>query len=163
MSWEGVRSDQRADRDASGVPQRLILVETRETLQSEQGGRQGWTSSLADPVKGGFGPLGQQLPGGVRVAHVSAEARPDWLGGRPNQRVEFADFSDPSRKALNAATVRVTLRAVTSRTRYANDLGVHAALVAVTDNVNQPKGHRDLAGWLPPRGVVRVEVFSGAG
>ena len=107
--------------------------------------------------------MNQQLPGGVGVAHVSAESRPDWIGGRPNRRVEFADFSDPSRKALNAATVRVTLRAVTSRTRYANDLGVHAALVAVTDNVNQPKGHRDLAGWLPPRGVVRVKVFSGAG
>ena len=37
------------------------------------------------------------------------------------------------------------------RTRYANDLGLSVSLVAVTDNVNQSKGDRDPADWLPPR------------
>jgi hypothetical protein len=38
---------------------------------------------------------------------------------------------------------------------------LYAALAAVTDNVNQSKGDRDLAGWLPPPRVVRAEVFGG--
>ena len=42
----------------------------------------------------------------------------------------------------------------TNRTRYANDLGLSAALVAVTDNVNQSKSDRDPADWLPPRTAV---------
>jgi len=37
------------------------------------------------------------------------------------------------------------------RTAYANDLGFWPSLVAVTDNVNQSKGDRDPAEWLPPR------------
>ena len=41
------------------------------------------------------------------------------------------------------------------RTRYANDLGVSVSLVAVTDNINQSKGDRDPAQWLPPRASVR--------
>lgn len=36
------------------------------------------------------------------------------------------------------------------RTAYANDLGDSRDLVAVTDNVNQSKGDRDPAEWLPP-------------
>ena len=36
------------------------------------------------------------------------------------------------------------------RAGYANDLGFAADLVAVTDNVNQSKGDRDPAEWLPP-------------
>ncbi|HST64122.1 MAG TPA: HNH endonuclease family protein [Mycobacteriales bacterium] len=36
------------------------------------------------------------------------------------------------------------------RTAYANDLGDSRDLVAVTDNVNQAKGDRDPAEWLPP-------------
>ena len=35
------------------------------------------------------------------------------------------------------------------RKRYANDLRDHRTLVAVTDNVNQSKGARDPAQWLP--------------
>jgi hypothetical protein len=42
----------------------------------------------------------------------------------------------------------------TNRTRYANDLGWYGSLVAVTDNVNQSKGERDPADWLPPRTAV---------
>jgi len=42
-----------------------------------------------------------------------------------------------------------------NRTRYANDLGLSATLIAVTDNVNQAKGDRDPAGWLPPRTAAR--------
>jgi hypothetical protein len=47
------------------------------------------------------------------------------------------------------------LWSVTNRTRYANDLGFSATLIAVTDNVNQAKGDRDPAGWLPPRTAAR--------
>jgi Protein of unknown function (DUF1524) len=36
------------------------------------------------------------------------------------------------------------------RQAYANDLGDPRDLVAVTDNVNQAKGDRDPAEWLPP-------------
>ena len=39
------------------------------------------------------------------------------------------------------------------RERYANDLGDPRSLVAVTDNVNQSKGDRDVAEWLPTFGV----------
>lgn len=36
------------------------------------------------------------------------------------------------------------------REAYANDLKFPATLVAVTDNVNESKGDRDVASWLPP-------------
>ena len=39
------------------------------------------------------------------------------------------------------------------RERFANDLGDARSLVAVTDNVNQSKGDRDVAEWLPEHGV----------
>jgi hypothetical protein len=42
-----------------------------------------------------------------------------------------------------------------NRTRYANDLGLSASLVAVTDNVNQSKSDQDPAEWLPPRTAAR--------
>lgn len=44
---------------------------------------------------------------------------------------------------------------VNNRARYANDLGSYATLIAVTDNVNQSKGDRDPAVWLPPRTAAR--------
>ena len=47
------------------------------------------------------------------------------------------------------------LWSVTNRTRYANDLGFAASLVAVTDNVNQSKSDKDPAAWLPPRTAAR--------
>lgn len=47
------------------------------------------------------------------------------------------------------------LWSVDRRTRYANDLGLPATLVAVTDNVNQAKSDKDPAGWLPPRSMAR--------
>ncbi|HEY5249249.1 MAG TPA: HNH endonuclease family protein [Dermatophilaceae bacterium] len=37
-----------------------------------------------------------------------------------------------------------------NRMRYANDLGFAASLQAVTDHVNQAKGDKDPAQWLPP-------------
>jgi len=39
------------------------------------------------------------------------------------------------------------------RERYANDLGDGRSLVAVTDNVNQSKGDRDPAEWMPEFGT----------
>lgn len=36
-----------------------------------------------------------------------------------------------------------------TREQYANDLGDYRTLVGVTDNVNQAKGDRDIAEWLP--------------
>ena len=36
------------------------------------------------------------------------------------------------------------------RQAFANDLGDSRTLVAVTDNVNQSKGDRDPAQWMPP-------------
>jgi hypothetical protein len=39
-----------------------------------------------------------------------------------------------------------------TRKRYANDLKDSRTLVAVTDNVNQSKGDRDPAGWMPRYG-----------
>ncbi|GAB3142976.1 HNH endonuclease family protein [Micromonospora sonneratiae] len=41
------------------------------------------------------------------------------------------------------------------RKAYANDLGDRRSLVAVTDNVNQAKGDKDPAEWLPPNQVCR--------
>lgn len=41
------------------------------------------------------------------------------------------------------------------REAYANDLGDPRSLVAVTDNVNQSKGDRDVAEWLPDLAVCR--------
>ncbi|MGV8895434.1 MAG: cell wall-binding repeat-containing protein [Rhodoglobus sp.] len=38
----------------------------------------------------------------------------------------------------------------TQRRDFANDLEVAYVLIAVTDNVNQSKGDRDPAGWMPP-------------
>jgi len=39
----------------------------------------------------------------------------------------------------------VRLWSVNNRSRYANDLGFYATLIAVTDNVNQTKGDGDPA------------------
>lgn len=47
------------------------------------------------------------------------------------------------------------LWSVANRTRYANDLGFAASLVAITDNVNQSKSAKDPAQWLPPRAAAR--------
>jgi hypothetical protein len=47
------------------------------------------------------------------------------------------------------------LWSATNRTRYANDLGFSATLIAVTDHVNSAKGDRDPAAWLPPRTAAR--------
>ncbi|HEX6967974.1 MAG TPA: HNH endonuclease family protein [Micromonosporaceae bacterium] len=40
----------------------------------------------------------------------------------------------------------------TRRRAFANDLGDYRSLVAVTDNVNQAKGDKDPAEWMPPYG-----------
>jgi len=48
----------------------------------------------------------------------------------------------------------------TSRRRaFANDLGDRRSLVAVTDNVNQSKGDRDPAAWLPPYAAARCQYI----
>ena len=47
------------------------------------------------------------------------------------------------------------LWSVNNRTRYANDLGFSASLVAVTDNVNMSKSAKDPAEWLPPLASAR--------
>jgi hypothetical protein len=44
-----------------------------------------------------------------------------------------------------------------NRQRFANDLGHSWSLDAVTDNVNQSKGDRDPAEWLPPLTSVRCK------
>lgn len=59
--------------------------------------------------------------------------------------VPLAEAWDSGGKRWNAKT----------RERYANDLGDRRALVAVTDNVNQSKGDRDIAEWLPERSHCR--------
>jgi hypothetical protein len=59
--------------------------------------------------------------------------------------VPLAEAWDSGAKAWNAAT----------RKRFANDLGDRRTLVAVTDNVNQAKGDRDPAQWLPPKNRCR--------
>ena len=43
------------------------------------------------------------------------------------------------------------------RTRYANDGGIAPSLAAVTDNVNQSKGDRNPADWMPSRSSVRCK------
>ena len=43
------------------------------------------------------------------------------------------------------------------RRNFANDLGLDVSLEAVTDNVNQSKGDRDPAEWLPPLSEVNCE------
>lgn len=46
------------------------------------------------------------------------------------------------------------------RLEYANDLSYGPALVAVTDNVNQSKGDRDPAEWLPPSGAATCQYVA---
>ncbi|SCG49548.1 HNH endonuclease family protein [Micromonospora halophytica] len=46
------------------------------------------------------------------------------------------------------------------RQAYANDLGDRRSLVAVTDNVNQAKGDRDPATWLPPYASARCRYVN---
>jgi len=41
------------------------------------------------------------------------------------------------------------------RTRFANDLAYGPTLVAVTTHINESKGDRDPAHWLPPRAAAR--------
>lgn len=45
------------------------------------------------------------------------------------------------------------------RERFANDLGDERTLAAVTDNVNQSKGDKDPARWLPPRESVHCRYL----
>lgn len=47
----------------------------------------------------------------------------------------------------------------TQRRDFANDLQVAYALVAVTDNVNQSKGDRDPAQWMPPYAPYHCEYL----
>ncbi|HCT76939.1 MAG TPA: HNH endonuclease [Micromonosporaceae bacterium] len=47
----------------------------------------------------------------------------------------------------------------TRRRSFANDLGDSRSLVAVTDNVNQAKGDKDVTDWLPPLSSVRCRYI----
>lgn len=47
----------------------------------------------------------------------------------------------------------------TRRRAFANDLGDYRSLVAVTDNVNQSKGDRDPAEWMPPYASARCRYI----
>ncbi len=47
-----------------------------------------------------------------------------------------------------------------TRTRYANDLGYAADLVAVTAHSNRSKGDREPAGWSPPRASFRCRYYA---
>ena len=46
------------------------------------------------------------------------------------------------------------------RRAFANDFGLDMGLVAVTDNVNQSKGDRDPAAWMPPLAGVECRYAS---
>lgn len=46
------------------------------------------------------------------------------------------------------------------RQAYANDVGDSRPLVAVTDNVNQAKGDKDPAEWMPPTASVRCRYVT---
>jgi len=46
------------------------------------------------------------------------------------------------------------------RRSYANDLGDGRTLAAITDDVNQAKGDRDPASWLPPYAPVRCRYVA---
>lgn len=50
--------------------------------------------------------------------------------------------------------------ASTRREAYANDLGDDRTLEAVTDNVNQSKGDRDPAVWMPPASSAACKYIS---
>lgn len=54
--------------------------------------------------------------------------------------VPLAEAWDSGARRWRAAT----------REAFANDLGDRRSLVGVTDNVNQSKGDRDVAEWMPP-------------
>ncbi|MGB0098722.1 MAG: DUF1524 domain-containing protein, partial [Nocardioides sp.] len=81
----------------------------------------------------------------------------DWLS--PYDRETWTQGSDvdidhlvPLKEAWDSGARRWGDR---RRERFANDLGDPRSLVAVTDNVNQSKGERDVAEWLPEFGVCR--------
>jgi len=63
------------------------------------------------------------------------------------------DHMVPSKEACKSGP---RLWSSTTRTRYANDLGVSVALVAVTDNVNQSKGVQDSSVVATARGPASV-------
>jgi hypothetical protein len=46
------------------------------------------------------------------------------------------------------------------REAYANDQGAEESLVAVTDNVNQAKGDKDPAEWMPPAADVHCRYLA---
>jgi hypothetical protein len=48
----------------------------------------------------------------------------------------------------------------TKRRSYANDLGDDRTLAAITDDVNQSKGDRDPASWLPPYSPARCRYVA---
>lgn len=81
----------------------------------------------------------------VKGSWVSYYDRKTWTKASDvdiDHLVPLAESWDSGAKKWNADT----------RARYANDLGDARTLVAVTDNVNQSKGDRDPADWLPRYG-----------
>jgi hypothetical protein len=76
-----------------------------------------------------------------------------WYDGATWTRASDVDIDHmvPLKEAWESGARRWT---TTERTKYANDL-YWASLEAVTDNVNQSKGDKDPAQWLPPRSAAR--------
>ena len=83
-------------------------------------------------------------------------------GGRWFSYYDRVSWTDPSRididhlvplaEAWDSGAGRWKTK---TRQRYANDLGDHRTLVGVTDSVNQSKGDRDPAEWMPEFGTCR--------
>jgi len=65
----------------------------------------------------------------------------------------FVPLSEAWRSGANAWTAA-------ERRAFANDLGLDVGLEAVTDNVNQSKGDRDPAVWMPPLAGVECRYVS---
>lgn len=93
----------------------------------------------------------QKVRGGC---HISTGLWRSWYDGRVHtaasgldidHMVPLAEAWDSGAKKWNADT----------RKRFANDLGDHRSLVAVTNSVNRSKSDRDPAQWLPTKNRCR--------
>jgi len=83
-------------------------------------------------------------------------------GGRWFSYYDHVSWTDPGRIDIDhlvplAEAWDSAARSWSTKTRqaYANDLGDHRTLVGVTDTVNESKGDRDPAEWMPEHGTCR--------
>lgn len=89
-----------------------------------------------DPVKVGSGC---SLSGGRWYSYYDRVSWTNTSDVDIDHMVPLAEAWDSGARSWTTAT----------RQAYANDLGDYRSLVGVTDNVNQSKGDRDVAEWLP--------------